>query len=208
LETVRLSRNLTQPQYLLLGLTVPLLLLLLSACGSTGSGNVVTQTRDVGSFSSIDVGGGVHVELAVDSAATESVSVTYDDNLQDHVVTRVDGNTLIVTLQNVDGSIGSGRVVKVTMPTLEEFTSSGGSHITGTGSADAYKFAASGGSHPDLGELQASSVEIDCSGGAHCQVFASESLTGVAEGGAQVTVLGNPGTQSVEKSGGADVNVG
>jgi hypothetical protein len=47
------------------------LLLLLSACGSTGSGNVVTQTRAVGAFSSIDVGGGVHLELAVDEGGAD-----------------------------------------------------------------------------------------------------------------------------------------
>ena len=203
------SRSSTRRNYPFPALALPLVVLLfLSACGAAGSGNVVTQDRDVDSFSSVDASSGIHMELTVDPTASESVSVTFDDNLQDHVVTRVDDQTLVVTLENVTGSIGGGRFVEVTMPGLEEFTASGGSQVTGTGTADAYTFTGSGGADADLGELQATSVEIDCSGGADCGVFASESLTGVASGGADVNVNGNPGTLSVETSGGADVNVG
>ncbi len=43
-----------------------------------GSGNLVTETREVGSFTRIDVRGGANVELRVDPSVLQSVSVTYD----------------------------------------------------------------------------------------------------------------------------------
>lgn len=43
-----------------------------------GSGNLVTETREVGSFARIDVRGGANVELRVDPSVLQSVLVTYD----------------------------------------------------------------------------------------------------------------------------------
>jgi hypothetical protein len=43
-----------------------------------GSRNLVTETREVGSFTRIDVRGGANVELTVDPSVLQSVSVTYD----------------------------------------------------------------------------------------------------------------------------------
>lgn len=43
-----------------------------------GSGNLVTETREVGSFARIDVRGRVNVELRVDPSVLQSVLVTDD----------------------------------------------------------------------------------------------------------------------------------
>lgn len=191
----------------LLALLLPLGLLTLTACGSTGSGNLITETRDVGSFTRIDVSGGVNVELTVDPNASQSVSVTYDDNLLDNVVTRVDGNTLIIELKGVFLNTGSGRFVTVITDVIDGIEASGGSDLTGNGVIESYQLQASGGSDVDLRDLQASSVEIDASGGTDVWVFASESITGEASGGSDVEVFGSPGNVNIDESGGADVTV-
>ena len=191
----------------LLVLLLPLGLLTLTACGSTGSGNLITETRDVGSFTRIDVSGGVTVELTVDPNASQSVSVTYDDNLLEDVVTRVDANTLIIELEGVFLITGSGRFVTVVTEVIDGIEASGGSDVTGSGVIDSYRLTASGGSDVDLRDLQASSVEIDSSGGADVQVFASESITGEASGGSDVEIFGSPANVNVDESGGADVTV-
>ena len=188
-------------------LLVPLGLLTLAACGSTGSGNLITETRDVGSFARIDMSRGVNVELTVDPNASQTVSVTYDDNLLDNVVTRVDGDTLIIELEGFLLNIGGGRSVTVVTDGIEGIEASGGSDLTGSGVVDSYQLKASGGSDVDLRNLQASSVEIDASGGTDVKVFASESITGEASGGSDVEIFGSPANVNVDESGGADVTV-
>ena len=200
LRTARTSRS-------LLVLLVPLGLLTLTACGSTGSGNLITETRDVGSFTRIDAGGGVNIDLTVDPNASQSVSVTYDDNLLDNVVTRVDGDTLIVELEGAFLVTGSGRFVAVVTDFIDGIEASGGSDLTGNGVIESYQLRASGGSDVDLRDLKASSVEIDASGGTDVQVFASESITGTASGGSNVEVSGSPATVNVDQSGGADFTI-
>jgi hypothetical protein len=182
--------------------------LLLAACGTTGSGNIVTEQRDVGSFDQIETGGGVRVELTVDPSLPTSVEVTYDDNLLDNVVTDVSGDTLVVKLTgsiNITG--GGGRVVTVVTDRLVGVESSGGSSVKATGTTSSYRADASGGANLDLRDLQASSVEIDASGGANVNVYATDSATGEASGGANVSVYGNPTTVTVETSGGANLDI-
>ncbi|MFQ5966544.1 MAG: GIN domain-containing protein [Acidimicrobiia bacterium] len=196
---------------LLLVVLVLMALMTFAGCdvpGVEGSGNLVTERREVGSFIGIEVRGGANVELEVDPGLSQSVSVTYDDNLLDNIVTRLEGNTLIV---DTEGSFrttgGTRRFVTVTTDHIEAITTSGGADVTGQGVTESYRLEASGGSDVDLLDLRASSVEIDTSGGTDVLVFASESITGEASGGSDVSVFGSPATFSVSSSGGADVNL-
>lgn len=183
--------------------------MLLAACGTTGSGNIVTEQRDVGSFNQIETGGGVGVELTVDPSLPTSVVVSYDDNLLDNVVTDVSGDTLVIKLTGSINTSGSGRrVVTVVTDRLVSIESSGGSSVSGTGFTDSYEAKASGGANLELRKLEAASVEVDASGGANVDVYASESATGEASGGANVSIFGNPTTMAVEASGGANLDIG
>lgn len=181
--------------------------LLLAACGTSGSGDIVTVTRSVADFERIDVSDGVDVVLVVDPAAEQEVVVEFDDNLLDQVVTTVEGDTLVVGL---DGSVrlfGGGRFVKITVDEIRSIATSGGADVTGAGEAGVLSIDASGGSDVNLRELEATSVEVDASGGADVALFAGEAVTGSASGGADVSVYGNPTTVDVATSGGANVDV-
>ena len=172
-----------------------------------GSGNLNTETRDVGSFTRIAVSGGANVELTVDPNLSQSVSVTYDDNVIDFIVTRVNGNTLVIDTEGSFRTSGGGRFVTVVTDRIEVIKASGGADVIGNGVIESYRLRASGGSDVDLLKLQASSVEIDASGGTDVWVFASESITGEASGAAEVEVYGSPANVNISKSGVAEVSL-
>ena len=173
-----------------------------------GSGNLVTETREVGSFSRIDVRGGANVELRVSPNLSQSVSVTYDDNVIDNIVTRVDGNTLIVDTEGSFSTTGGAhRFVTVTTDRIEVIEASGGADVNGSGATESYRLQASGGSDVDLVDLQASTVQIEASGGSDVSIFASESITGEASGAADVQIFGNPTSVNIEESEAADVKL-
>lgn len=182
----------------------------LSACGVTGSGNLVTEVREVGRFDSIDVSEGIDVELVVDGASQPGVSVTYDDDLISDVVTRVRGDTLVVEYADPPrpiNRIGGGRVVVVTVDSIEEIELSGGSDIQGSGRDDGYLLTLSGGSDADLRDLEVSRVELEVSGGSDASIYATESVEGDVSGGSSVTIFGEPESVSVDSSGGSDIRI-
>jgi hypothetical protein len=182
--------------------------ILVAACGPTGSGNVVTETREVAEFDSIEVSGGITLRLTAAVDADPSVTVTYDDNLIDRVGTDVHGTTLVIESRGGFTVLGEGRLVEVTTPSLDELEASGGTEVTGSGSLGSLSLAASGGTEVDLADLIVDSMNLEASGGASVVVNVTERIEGAASGGAEVTILGNPASQIMDVSGGADVGNG
>ena len=197
-----------------LTLLVLLVLVTLTACGFygvdrvTGSGNLVTETRELGSFTRIDVRGGANVELTVDPNLTQSVSVTYDDNIIGFIVTEVAGDTLVIDTRGSFSTTGGlRRVVVIETDDIEVITARDGADLIGNGTTHSYRLRAADGSDVDLLDLQASLVEIDASGGTDVWVFASESITVDASGAADVKVFGSPANVKISESGAADVTL-
>ena len=177
-----------------------------TACGGRGSGDLVTEDRNVAAFSAVEVGGGINLELEVVPGGEQQVTVTFDDNLLDRVTTEVRGSTLVIGLDGTFTIFGSGRFVSVTTPSLERLTASGGTDVNGSGQIEDYALEASGGTDVNLVDLQAANVDIEVSGGADVSLTATASITGSVSGGADVTVHGDPPNARVDTSGGADVD--
>lgn len=192
-----------------LPLLLAALVLLLAGCdGEVGSGEIVTEERSVDAFDNLDIRDGVNVELTIDAGADPSVSVSYDDNLLDNVITRVSGDTLVIEFSGSIVSFGGrGRVVNVVVDSIDQIETSGGANLTASGSIGSYTLEASGGANADLSGLEAASIEVRVSGGANVEVFATEEIEGDASGGANLTVVGSPGTVAIDSSGGANVDV-
>ena len=67
----------------------------------TGDGNVVSETRDVGSFHGIDASAGLKVFVEFGEMSTE-VEVVADENLMEYIVTEVNNGKLkIKTIRNI-----------------------------------------------------------------------------------------------------------
>ena len=118
-----------------LKLVALLLTLTLSSCnailslgdGIDGSGNVVTEKRTIDApFTKIDASTGV--EVIVEQGATTEVEVEVDDNLMEHIVTRVENGTLIVKIEGNINTMESA-IVRVSTKTIEGLESSSGATI-------------------------------------------------------------------------------
>ena len=80
---------------LVLGLLLLAAILLTTACNvsiSRGSGDLITETRDVSGFDSIALSGSG--EVIVNQGEGESLSIETDDNVMEHVKVEVSGGTL------------------------------------------------------------------------------------------------------------------
>lgn len=178
---------------------------MLLACGPAGSGNVVSEPRDVETFTGIEVSGGIDLVLVVDPDAPVSVTVIHDDNLLERILTEVSGGTLEISRRGGLGILGDGGRVEVTTPVLETLGASGGSDVTGSGSLDELELGASGGSDVDLTDLTVASMTIDVSGGSDARVNVEDEIVGNASGGSDIRIIGEP-NQSIDVSGGSDVS--
>jgi hypothetical protein len=191
-----------------------LLALTLSACGTTflsgerGSGNLITDTRQVEAFDGIDVSGAINLDVVVDPAAARSVTVTYDDNVIAHVVTRVQDTTLIIELDgNFNLTGNADRTVSVTTPELASMNASGATDVTVSGSTTSLTLDVSGASSIDLGGLTVADVALNASGASSVVVAATGVISGSASGASSIAVRGDPQSVRVETSGAASLDL-
>jgi hypothetical protein len=201
--TTQLTHAVRHGHSQLLGLL--LLTAVVAAC-TTGSGNLVTETREVGEFDRIEVSSGIAVELFIEAGSPVQVTTHFDDNLQDNIRTEVVDGTLII---EADGSFtvtGSGRMVEVEVPSLTALAASGGASVKGVGAVDQLAVQADGGSLVDLSELVVQGMTVDVSAGADLDVTTESSIEGEVSGGASLTVNGDPATRNLDVSGGGSVS--
>jgi hypothetical protein len=175
-------------------------------CGSTGSGSIVTETREVGSFDRIEVSSGIAVEITVDPAAPGGVTSIYDDNLQDKIITEVDGDTLVIQVRGNVIAPGSGRMVMVEMPVLIGLFADGGATVDGTGTADHIELRAEGGAAVDFEDMTVQTMNVGLDGGSTATVKTLDEVTGQVTGGATLTLTNGPASRDVDVTGGGKVS--
>lgn len=175
-------------------------------CGSTGSGDIVSETREIGSFDRIEVSSGIAVEITVDPAAPRGLTSVYDDNLQDKILTEVKGDTLVIEVQGSVIAPGSGRVVKVAMPGLVGLFADGGASVHGVGAADELELQAEGGAAVDLEDMVVQTVDVAMDGGSTATINPSLKVTGRVTGGATLTLTNSPTSRDLDVSGGGNVS--
>lgn len=145
-------------------------LLFLSSCDFTkervrGNGNVKTETRNSGTFHSIDVGGAIDVYVKQDSIS--SVRVVTDENLMGYVKTESNGERLSIYTQRGVNLSGTQNVkVYVSGPSFSHLEASGASNIYGETritSSGKIGLHATGASSVKL-DIDAPSIEADITG--------------------------------------------
>lgn len=102
--------------------------LVLGACNQiTGSGNIVTEKRQTGNFTSISVGGAFEVEI---KTGTETlVEVESDDNVIRYIETQVSGDVLKIRTKDGNGFNNSHFKVYVTAPEINSIKTSGAADV-------------------------------------------------------------------------------
>jgi len=198
---------------------------LLQAAGVlvVGEGPVVTQTKEVADFTQIQFNGGVKYEVTVGQPT--SVTVAAQQNLLDiTTVNSVAGKLTVTTTRPYTSD--QGVTVTVTTPSLTSISvnggtsgdvqaiaatdfkidANGGATLTVFGSCTALTFDGNGGSHVDATNMAATSAVVSINGGASAVLNVTGNVTGTANGGASLTILGHPATVSVSTGGGASVH--
>ena len=98
------------------------LLVFTSACSGNpftrifeGSGNIITEERDVSDFDRVSLSG--FGEVTIEQGDEESLTVTTDENIMPYVITKVKGNTLVLDLDDTgrNGSYDPTDGIKFTL---------------------------------------------------------------------------------------------
>lgn len=129
-----------------------------------GSGNLITENRQVSGFDRIELGGSG--ELIITQDGSESVRVETDDNVMQYIEVRVENGTLKLGFRNNVNIISTTRLVfSVSVDDLV------GVQISGSGSADGDQLetdrldlSVSGSGNIQFAELQAVEVNANISG--------------------------------------------
>jgi hypothetical protein len=198
--------TLTHTTFAILTLTTALL----GACGSRGSGDRKTETRELEGFQSIELGGALDLIVHV-GAAEQKVVISGDDNLVSKVETRVSGGKLHVEhegwmrpelpmqievwlpkLEAIEASGASDIDVDNLVGERFELELSGAGDIELRGKVDQLEVELSGAGDVDARTLEAKRVAIDISGAGEAKVWTTEKLDVDISGAGEVEYWGNP----------------
>lgn len=197
------------------------LILAASALVLATAGVAHAEVRNLAGFTKVDANAGTDVQVTVGGAFR--VEVTGRD--ADRIVTRVQGDTLIV--EPVRGFSWRGRQanIRVSMPRVDSLSASSGADLVATGvnggsialdsssGADlrvsgtcaTFTADASSGSDIDARQLRCESGSVDVSSGADARVYASGRLDVDASSGGGVVAYGNPGIGNIDLSSGGSL---
>ena len=179
----------------------------------TGSGNVVSQSRQTGSFDAVQTKGAVDLDIVIGSQI--AVVVEMDDNLQDLMRTEVHGRTLVIDSKG-SWTADHDPHVRITLPALSALAmeGSGGAmlkglnggdlalRIAGSGDIDASGHVASlgvllnGSGDARLGTLQADTAKVRINGSGDVTVNATQTLDASVYGNGDIRYRGNPRVSS------------
>jgi hypothetical protein len=177
--------------------------------GVHGSGNIKTESRDVGSFDRVQSRGSIDVEIAVGKQA--SVTVEADDNILSLIRTDVRGGALIIDSQSNFSSRHSP-LVHITTPSLQalQVSGSGDSDIAGasgdqlliriegsgdvraSGSVKSLRLRIEGSGDARLGDLNTDQADVEIDGSGDADLAVASSLDATVNGSGDVHYSGNP----------------
>ena len=203
-------------------------LLLLAACNWSngepaikGSGNILTETRQVENFTAIVVSGSANLEI--EQTGEEGLEITTDDNFLPLYTTEVRNGTLYIEIAEGKRLIWSwsGNVpritrIKVTVRDLRKLTISGAARVHATnldtdslsiaisgaasgsfaGRSDNLSITVSGSGSLDAVDLRAKRATIVVSGAGEVTVNANEELNARVSGVGTIWYVGSPKLQS------------
>ncbi|HUV30780.1 MAG TPA: head GIN domain-containing protein [Acidobacteriota bacterium] len=187
-----------------------------------GSGRVVEEERRVDDFTRIKSSGSCDLLVTVGSG--KKVTVAFDDNLIDYIITEVHGRTLEVYSE---GSYSSHRgcLVEITVPILESVKVSGSGDVTiehleggdfsysvsgsgdlrAEGEVDEVEINVSGSGDVDARDLIAKVACVTIRGSGDVHVYAGESLDARVYGSGDIYYYGNPDPAHTKVYGSGDI---
>jgi hypothetical protein len=174
-----------------------------------GSGNIISEDRDVPTFTKVEVALGVDVVINV--GKPQKVTLSFDDNLIDKIRTKVRGGTLEIDTRNSFSTDGDCKI-EISVQSLEGFSLSGSGNIeihdlsnkefeleiSGSGDvildgkSQTVFFELSGSGNIDGRKLIAEEATVEVAGSGDVLVFASKYLEASIAGSGDIRYYGDP----------------
>lgn len=173
-----------------------------------GSGNVISEDRDVSGFSKVSISGSGN--LFIEQGDEESLTIEAEDNILPLITTRVSRNTLTIKINQGTPtevpnyylkvkdltSISTSGYGIVSCPSLNTdslvIKSSGSGNITLAGTVTSQDIESSGSFKYYAEDLKSNSCVIDSSGSGELIINVSDDLNVTASGSVKVTYIGSP----------------
>ena len=163
-----------------------IVLMLVSCSGIQGSGNIITEKREVKEFKGISTGGAYDVEL---TNGPFSVEVEADDNVQQYVETEVEGGILKIRNRDNFGLSNAHVKIYVSAPEIKSLKSSGAANIN---SKDLFK--------------SNEKVSLETSGAASIKAeFDAPEVEAESSGASKIELSGRTREYTAKASGSADI---
>ena len=178
----------------------------------TGSGTFVTITDSSSAFTSLSASQAF--QLTVTRAQKYSIAITVDDNIEEYVVARKDGDTFALALSSFRSYNRVTARAAITMPELQSVLLSGASSAVGSGftttgtlslrvsgastvalsSGGGQRVAidASGASLVDLSEFPVDDADVNLSGASRSTVQVRNRIDATVSGASVLTYSGSP----------------
>lgn len=176
----------------------------------SGSGQAVTKEFDLGGFTSVTFDSAVTAAVIYDAEVT-TVAVTIDDNLVEHVVAEVEGDTLHIGMDPANRYSGHTLRATVVIPSLSGLEASGKARVRAYGfaSSQPLSVAVSGGSRIGFSGMGAGEVTVDASGDSGLSGdLSAQTLIAVVSGAGRIGVTGTVRTARLEASGASNLDLG
>ena len=193
-----------------------------SASKIKGSGNQISEDRELPSFNSINLMGSMNVNI--NTSNEFNCTITGDDNIIPIVKTKVTNNNLQIST-NKNYSSTNELVVNVNAPSYEKtsITGSGDMHlnnfkneslslniagsgnITGNGDVQTLTIKINGSGNIMLKDLKSKTTNITVNGSGDAIFWASESISAVVNGSGSIKYHGNPTSVNSEVNGSGSI---
>lgn len=175
-----------------LGFVLILSALIVSGCGAVrGSGDLVTESRNVSNFDRVDLGGSG--EVVITQGGEESLTVETDDNIMQYVTTKVRGGTLHLGFDNIRFQSISPSRLKFTL-TVKDLT---GMSVSGSGNINAASL--------DTDRLE---VNVSGSGDVRIDSLTAEEVKIQISGSGDVELAGEVSGQDIDMNGSGQYHAG
>jgi hypothetical protein len=168
-------------------------ILVVTACNASiikGSGDLITETRQVSNFDSIDLSGSG--EVIVTQGGSESVTIETDDNVMEHVKAEVVGGTLQLGFEEGLNLIDHTRLI---------FT-------VGVDDLESLEISGSGDIESDMIETTRLDVTISGSGDVQIDDLMADEVKAKISGSGEIDLAGEAATQDVTISGSGKYRAG
>ena len=174
-----------------------------------GSGNIISESRELNNFTSIILLGSIDVNIK--TSESNNCVVVADDNLIPYIKTEVVNNKLNISL-NESYASEEKLVVNINTPNYDEVSLSGSGNInildfknnnlslnisgsgniTGNGEVETLVVKINGSGNLMSKEIKSKFATITINGSGDAEVFASDSISAKINGSGNIEYFGNP----------------